>query len=283
MEKYWLHEDAVSYGIVQYSVVNMRAQSVFQSELVNQVLLGTIVPVLDKRDEFYLIRNWDGYQGWISRHGLVPGDKKLAERWLKSQQVMVRENYGVVYSQPQDESDIITDLVPCAVLRKTGVIEGYVTIEMPDGQAGYVKKEILIDKDQQEKIEISGKKIIRQARKFLGIPYLWGGNSSKGFDCSGLVQTVFRLLNVELPRDSGPMSRIGETILLEGGPDNFKVGDLLFFGKSVKRINHVAIYIGEGFYIHSRGKVGINSLIPDHPLYNDYLRSLFVKVQRVTS
>jgi cell wall-associated NlpC family hydrolase len=281
MENYWLNDEAVSYGIVQYSVVNMRAYSVFQSELINQVLLGTVVAILDQRDEFYLIQSWDGYRGWVSRHALVTGDEKMAEDWSQSRQVMVRENYGVVCSEPDKESDIITDLVPCAFLKTTGTVEHFFAIEMPGRQAGYVKKGLVIEREKQEKIKISGEKIIEQARKFLGIPYLWGGNSSKGFDCSGFVQTVFRMLNVYLPRDSGPQSRDGETILLEGGPDTFRVGDLLFFGKSAKRINHVAIYIGNGLYIHSRGKVGINSLLPEHPQYNDYLKKLFVKVQRV--
>jgi cell wall-associated NlpC family hydrolase len=77
------------------------------------------------------------------------------------------------------------------------------------------------------------------------------------------------------------MSKEGKNVPLEKDFKQYKIGDLLFFGKTATRINHVAIYIGDGLYIHSRGKVGINSLDANHPLYEEYLKSLFVKVQRI--
>ena len=277
----WYHEDAISYGIVKVSVANIHAQSVFQAELVNQTLMGNIVSILDKRDDFYLIQNWDGYIGWVNKHEITVGNAEMAEQWQKSEKIIVIENYGLVYSEPDINSQTVSDLVPCILLKKVGQHTDYIKIEMPDNQEGYVKKELLLAEEEYRRIKISKEKMVKQAQKFLGIPYLWGGNSSKGFDCSGFVQTVFRLFNVELPRDSGPMSREGKNIPLVKNFDKYEIGDLMFFGKTATRINHVAIYIGDGLYIHSRGKVGINSLDPNHSLYEDYLRSLFVKVQRV--
>jgi SH3-like domain-containing protein len=277
----WFREDAIAFGIVNVSVANMRAQSVFQAELVNQTLLGNIVSILDKRDDYLLVQNWDGYIGWISKHEIVQGDAELAREWHQSEKVMMRENYGLIYRQPADTSQIVSDLVPCIFLRKVNQNADYTEVELPDRQKGYVKASQFIDEVKYRKLKISHKNLIKQAQKFLGIPYLWGGNSSKGFDCSGFVQTVFRLFNFELPRDSGPMSREGKNIPLSEKFQEYAAGDLLFFGKTAQRINHVAIYMGEGLYIHSRGKVGINSLVPGHPLYEEYLRSLFVKVQRI--
>ncbi|MBN2364823.1 MAG: hypothetical protein EH225_01565 [Calditrichaeota bacterium] len=281
MDKYWIHDDALFYGIINVSVASMRAFSIFQSEQVNQTLLGTIVPVLDKRDDFLSIRNWDGYRGWISKHTLHQVDENIADEWYHHNYIIVHENYAVVRSQKNFDSEVLTDLVPCIRLKKIGSDENFIQVELPDRRTGFVKKEAVRSQEEQEKIKIGKKQLIEQARKFSGIPYLWGGNSTKGFDCSGFVQTVFRLLNMDLPRDSGQQAKIGHTIPIVDGIEHLQTGDLLFFGKSDQRINHVAIYIGDGLYIHSRGKVGINSLNSGHPLYEEYLKSLFVKVQRV--
>ena len=279
----WFREDATHYGIVNVSVANMRAQSVFQAELVNQTLLGNIISILDKRDDYLLVQNWDGYIGWISKHEIWIGDAALARDWYESEKVMMRENYGLVYRQPDLHSEIISDLVPCIFLKKRKQDSKYLEVELPDSQIGYVPADQFIDQKSLQKPEFSVESMMIQARKFLGIPYLWGGNSTKGFDCSGFVQTVFRMFHVELPRDSGPMSREGQNIPISEIFHAYAPGDLLFFGKTDRRINHVAIYVGDGLYIHSRGKVRINSLDPVHPLYEDYLKSLFVKVQRVIS
>jgi cell wall-associated NlpC family hydrolase len=281
MEKYWYHEDAIAYGIIKISVADIRAQSVFQSEMVNQTLLGTIVPILDKRDEFYLIQNWDSYWGWVNKHTLIIGDQTLAENWHQAKRVIFTANYGLVHTKPEENSDAITDLVPCSVIKKLEEGTKYTKVQLPDQQTGFVENALIADEMEQQKVKVSLQRIAEQAKKFLGVPYLWGGTSPKGFDCSGFVQIVFRLLNVNLPRDSGPMSRVGQNIPIEHGSQDFQTGDLLFFGKSIKRINHVAIYLGDDLYIHSRGKVGINSLNPRHPLYEDYLKGLFAKVQRV--
>ena len=280
MNKNWMHEEAIAYGIVNISVVDMRAQSVFQSEMVNQTLLGTIVPILDKRDEFYLIQNWDGYWGWVNKHTIIIVDLEKAESWFNGRRVIVTANYGLVHTTADEDSDIISDLVAGVVLKKIKTEGTFTQVEMPNGETGYIKSHLVEDEDQHCRIKISQQKIVQQARKFLGIPYLWGGNSTKGFDCSGFVQTVYRLLNFNLPRDSGPMSREGQNIPIEKGYENLKTGDLIFFGKSQRRINHVAIYLGDQLYIHSRGKVMINSLDPKHRLYEDYLKSLLIKVQR---
>ncbi|MEJ2634370.1 MAG: NlpC/P60 family protein [Calditrichia bacterium] len=94
------------------------------------------------------------------------------------------------------------------------------------------------------------------------------------------MQTVFRLLNIELPRDSGPMSQTGTGIDI-GNLANLAPADLVFFGKSIHRISHVGIYLGDARYIHSRGYVRINSFNPADPLYEDYLHSLFIKAMRI--
>jgi len=281
MKYAWQDIEALKYGIVGISVANLRAWPVFQSELINQTLMGTIVPIFEEKEDFYFIRNWDDYRGWISKHSLVIVSETEAHQWEEASHAIVQANYGVVRAETNEQSEILSDLVPCIRLKYLGKQDSYVKVGLPDGRVGYVQSNILLKETEFQKIKATKQTIITTALRFPGIPYLWGGTSAKGFDCSGFVQTVFRLLNVTLPRDTGPMSRIGEAISIENNFDALQTGDLIFFGKSPQRINHVALYLNDGLFIHSRGRVRLNSLMSDHPLYDADLNALIVKAVRI--
>lgn len=281
MSQYWDMTDAISYGIIKVSVANLRLQPVHQSELINQLLLGTIVPILEAQNDYYYVKNWDGYWGWISKHTVVVGEKSLAENWYRSEKLMMIENYGLVRESKNPNSPVLTDLVPCAVVKKEELSEKYARIGLPDGQTGFIENRFIIDNDARQKLKPTAENIVNFSRKFLGIPYLWGGNSAKGFDCSGFVQTVFRLLNVKLPRDAQEMASIGEEIPIEDSFQNLNTGDLLFFGKTIHRITHVAIFLSNGMYIHAEGLVKMNSLYQNHPLFNESRRKTLLKVRRI--
>jgi cell wall-associated NlpC family hydrolase len=88
----------------------------------------------------------------------------------------------------------------------------------------------------------------RTAERFIGIPYRWGGdNVVDGMDCSGFVRAVYNLCGVNIPRTSGEQFRTGEKV----DRDSLKDGDLVFFGSSSERINHVGIYVGNGRFVHA--------------------------------
>ena len=112
--------------------------------------------------------------------------------------------------------------------------------------------------------------IERTARKFIGRPYLWGGNSPKGFDCSGFTKTVFFLNGIDLQRDSSKQAGQGVAVPLDGDLSQLKKGDLLFFGHRARRgrperVVHVGIYLGDKLFIHSSERVRISSLDPQSP------------------
>ncbi len=279
-QRNWKSPDALKYGIVSISVANIRRLSVFQSELVNQTLMGTIVQILDERDEFFYIRNRDGYTGWLSKLSVVVVEESAAEAWASSEKVLITANYGIVQEQKGETGEILTDLVPGIVLKYLETDGAYLRVELPDGRRGYLATGLVRREAEQQQVQPTVAAIEQTARNFLGIPYLWGGTSTKGFDCSGFVQTVFRLLNVELPRDASQMARVGTPIEFTD-PDRLKTGDLLFFGKTLNRINHVALYLDGGRYIHARGWVRLNSLVEGDSLYDDRLKKLLVKAQRV--
>ena len=128
--------------------------------------------------------------------------------------------------------------------------------------------------------------IIETAMKFLGLPYLWGGTSSKAVDCSGFTKTVFFMNGIILQRDASQQVLYGDLVNTSEGYGNLEPADLLFFGthetdSTEERITHVGIYIGDGEIIHSSGRVRINSLLPGKENYSSYLDSIFIKARRI--
>ena len=110
-------------------------------------------------------------------------------------------------------------------------------------------------------------KLVKMARKFLGLPYRWGGMSERrGVDCSGLVKMLFSKLHVELPRTSGDQIRSGENIEVE----NLQTGDLVFFSTDGATPNHVGLYIGENRFVHAEKKAG-------HVIITDLNQPWYVK------
>ncbi len=283
MKNGWMNPKSSTYGIVNISVANMRAQPIFQSELVNQVVLGTILPIYEAQNDFYYVQSPDGYWGWVNHHSVAKCDATYAREWKEASYVMVIGNYGIVRKGVYHNTEVLTDLVTGAILNKLDEESNFVKVRLPDRKTGYVEKSLVIHKTEQQKMIPTRTNIIKMSKKFLGIPYLWGGNSSRGFDCSGFVQTVFRLMNVKLPRDARQMAEVGMEVPLTHNLENLRIGDLLFFGKTLQRITHVALYLGNHLFIHAEGKVRINSLAPESKIYNEHRRETLLKAQRIVN
>ena len=114
----------------------------------------------------------------------------------------------------------------------------------------------------------------------MGIPYLWGGHSTKAMDCSGFTGTVFKTHGYQLPRDANMQVKLGEEIIPDENYSNVLPGDLIFFGPP-NRITHVGICLGGPLFIHESGDVHINSLDENDELYNEYRKKTLRSIKRI--
>jgi len=277
------------YGVINVSVANMRAKPAHQAELVNQVLMGNSVKILKRHGYWFFVQTEppENYLGWIEEGGLKIFDLNGFEKWAKMEKIIFTDYFGFVYSHKDKKSIPVSDLVMGDIL---GVVkdEGrWIFVFLPDGRTGYVEKNQVENLEKWRKnVSLNVDNLINTAKKFVGFPYLWGGTSVKGFDCSGFTKVVFKMNGFELPRDADQQSYLG--VEIDPGKDfeNLKPGDLLFFGQKSEegkpeKITHVGIYLGNKEFIHCSGKVSIDSFDPKAPNFNEYRYKTFVKAKRL--
>ncbi len=275
------------YGIVRLSVANIRSKPSHPAELATQALLGSTVNILKKENGWYLIQTPDGYISWVDDDGVYLVNEEELKNWKNSERVIVTEQYTSAFSEPKEKSNKMSDLVDGDILKKLSNSGTFTKVGYPDGREAFVVTNHLKDYINWVSNAVADKKtIINTAFNFMGLPYLWGGTSSKGVDCSGFTKTVFFLNGVVLPRDASQQVNIGELVETDNNFDNLKPGDLLFFGRKAttddkEKITHVAIYIGDMRYIHSAGIVRINSLDKEAEDFNEYRYNTFIRAKRI--
>lgn len=276
------------YGVINLSVANLRSNPDHPAELSTQSILGTPIKILKKgKGGFYLVQTPDGYISWLDNGGFHSMTKDEINNWLKSDKIIYLEDYGFAFSQADDKSQRVSDLVIGNLIKLVGEEKNFYKVNFPDGREAYVKQdECRMFNDWYANVNPAAENILKEAQRFMGVPYLWGGTSSKGMDCSGFTKTVFYLNGIILPRDASQQVHTGELVDTQNGWENLKPGDLLFYGRKAtgdqkERITHVSIYIGDGDFIHAAGRVQINSFNPDKSYYSDYRKSGFIRAKRI--
>jgi Cell wall-associated hydrolases (invasion-associated proteins) len=210
------------------------------SEMVSELLLGEFAEVLETSKDFLKIRClYDGYEGWCQRKQLTEVPEALFTNLFLGKGMSVARVNGrdcrISCGTPVYATDELVAL-------------GKYTIQYPSKYA--------VDIASLEFNELNIEHITHQ---FLGTPYLWGGKSAMGIDCSGFTQQVFKLFGVFLPRDAYQQAEIGDTI---GFLEETSCGDLAFFDNEEGRITHVGILLNSDTIIHSSGSVRIDKI--DH-------------------
>jgi hypothetical protein len=276
-----------TWGIITLSVANLRSTPGHSAELITQALLGTPVRVLKKESNWYLVQTPDSYLGWTTESGISLFTEDEIRQYNHSGRIIYTGMTGSCYQLPDEKSQPVSDLVLGNILEVVNVSPGFCKVKFPDGRTGFVNKNKCLPLNKwKESFTYSPEKILQTAMPFLGLPYLWGGISSKTLDCSGLTKTVFFMNGIILQRDASQQVLYGDLVDVAAGYENLEPADLLFFGQhetdsTRERVTHVAIYIGNGEFIHSSGMVKINSLVPGKENYNSYLDSIFIRARRI--
>ncbi len=216
------------YGVCLLTVIPMRKLPSHKSEMINQVLFGEKFAILEKKKNWSLIKLLhDNYIGWVNNNQYNKTSNKKLDSYISN-----KTNCKIKINNIQQEL----------------VLGSYI----PKGELE--KKELKID-FKLNFGDISNFNLWFQkiAKKYLNSPYLWGGRTPLGIDCSGYTQMIYRFFNINLPRDSFQQAQKGKKITF----NNCKMGDLAFFEEK-KKINHVGILLSNKKIIHSSGKVRID-------------------------
>ena len=275
------------WGIVNVSVCNIRLFSSNDAEMVSQALMGTPVKILKKDKGWFLIQTPDMYLGWVDSDAIQTRSVSEYANWKASSRLFYTAKTGDIYTD-QSLNKVISDVVAGCIVEITGNQEEGYRVKLPDDREGFipVNKAILLDKMTVDAY-LNTRNLISTAESFMGIPYLWGGTSAKGFDCSGFIKTVYYLNGIILSRDASQQFQHGIRIRMrrESFPDSLKKGDLLFFGSGGRmrpKPTHVGMYIGDTEFIHCSGMVKINSLDSTRANFSRSRRDSFLGARRIT-
>jgi cell wall-associated NlpC family hydrolase len=246
------------------------------------------VRILDEYGAWSLIRGErDGYIGWTRSAALYVCDRKAVRAYQKSANVLVQAGLARSFDRASAGAPQVGALPFGVALPMIEAKRGWAAIRLPDDRVWWVKGTDLLPLTDRPKPNAAGIAFtLDRIKPFVGIPYMWGGRSPYGYDCSGLAQTFWAFMGVQIPRDADQQFRAGK--IIKGTP---RPGDLLFFGGDDSnlvearhaRITHVVISLGGDEMIHANGgswNIATNSLNPASPIYRADLRESLVGVRR---
>lgn len=248
----------MSFGIADLSIVPMRSEQSERSEMVSQILFGELFEILEMEEKWVYVRLiHDGYEGWIDRKMYLPVSDGYAADYRKASPVLATEVFNIVLKEGDYGNKLVVSgsVFPFFNARtgKMRIGEDTYTLvsRMKEGRGGSLRD-----------------LIVGYALMYYNTPYLWGGRSPYGIDCSGLSQMVYRNAGMDLPRDAALQVQMGQnySFLEEALP-----GDLAFFGEDTGAITHVGIIWEQNRIIHASGRVRVDKM--DHQgIFNEDLK-----------
>ncbi len=264
---------ALVSGVVSKPVANMHSKPSGQAEVVSQAIYGSVVDIQEEQEGWMKVRTADEYTGWIEGSGLrkvESGRKPYSGRVAR-----VESLFANLYQEPDVTRHRPVLTVPFETrLEVTSEKDPrWVQVRLVDDRTAWVQRgDVSFDAKPAPVAEM-----VAFSRRFLGLPYLWGGTSTFGYDCSGFTQMLYRRIGVLMPRDAQPQAQWNRLVEVE--KRDLAPGDLLYFGTSVLKITHTGLYLGKGEFInattHDKPVVQISRLT------DPYWEKLFVTARRL--
>jgi hypothetical protein len=275
-----------THGVITISVGNLRSAPGHAAELATQALLGTPVRVLETEGEWLRVQTPDRYIAWIDPGAVQRMNPADFARWQGTRKLIFLTTYGFGYRQPDASGPTVSDLVAGDGLELFSERGDWYEAGYPDGRRAFVRKADAQPYDAWlRSMKATETSLVQTAHRLTGLPYLWGGTSPKGVDCSGFTKTVYFLNGLVLPRDASQQVHAGERIDTSTGFENLRPGDLLFFGAKredgTERVTHVGMWIGGGEFIHASSYVRVASVDPAKPNFDEFNRNRFLRAKRI--
>jgi hypothetical protein len=244
-------------AVIGVPVTPMTALRSAQSEQVSQAILGTPVRVSEPGPRWCRIQTPDEYPGWVPRRALQPND--LAPH---QESALVHDLWANLRARPDSRLAALLTVYVGTRLAVGEVRDGWIGLRLPGGGTAWIEAHrVRCGRPDAPAGPPEETAILATAQRFLGVPYLWGGCTPAGIDCSGFVQLVFRLHGLRLWRDTTEQVTQGSP----AEPGALQPADLVFFGPrgpASERVTHVGLMLDERRFIHARGGqcVRINDL-----------------------
>ena len=211
-------------GICNVSIAPLRAESSDKSEIVSQLLYGESADIIEVKDNWTkIITHYDNYEAWMDTKQISPVSDEFV---VSRKRNLVKEPF-----------------------QSTMTESGKVLLSMGS--------EVNFETTAPTRGRDLSESIVNCAKEFLNVPYLWGGKSFFGIDCSGFTQIIYKIHGIKIPRDAYQQAEIGDALTFI---EEAKPGDLAFFENKEGRIHHVGIILADQKIIHAHGKVRIDSL-----------------------
>jgi hypothetical protein len=253
-------------ALVKKPVLGLFREPSAREEQNSQLFIGDAVEILKRRKTYCLAQGPDGYIGWIPSSGLCQCNSNFFQKWVSMPRV-------AFVDAVEDEEITIPIGAELPLVERGRVL-------LPDGREHCVREKcyrpLRWSKQPQRQV------VVQMAQRFLGVPYLWGGKSMKGIDCSGLIQVAYRSAGIYLARDANQQFLSGRLVATRNYCGEILPADLIFFTGPIGNISHTAISLGGGQYIHaSSSGVTINSFDPNDREHDPVRARSFVYAKRL--
>ena len=212
------------WGITDFSVSFLRQSADYESPLETQELMGTVVEIVGENGYWLQVSTPQPYTAWCTNMGVHEVDENGVEDWISARRYIVTVPHSTIYEKRTNRSKVVCDLVegdiiravlgkPVPKFRPHGLpvrIQGWAKVQTPGGREGWVRTSDLRDFSKWAMDSRADEKsVVETAMRFIGTPYLWGGMSPNGFDCSGLVRFAYFMNGTLLPRNANQMAFCG--------------------------------------------------------------------------